>query len=127
MLQEKVIVCGMMCQCWREIEYPVFSSLFFLHMEHNWTRLEQLWRTACFMYDYKAHLSTFPTLICDEINNILVSLIIHFQEDPEASLQSIAQTNSDDEDWEPLSIKIEVKEWVLIHHKFLFCPKTSSI
>jgi len=62
------------------------------------------------MYDYKAHLSTFPTLICDEINNILVSLIIHFQEDPEASLQSIAQTNSDDEDWEPLSIKIEVKE-----------------
>jgi hypothetical protein len=37
-------------------------------------------------------------------------MTIHFQEDPEASLQSIAQTNSEDEDWEPLSIKIEVKE-----------------
>jgi len=24
------------------------------------------------MYDYKAHLSTFRTLICDEINNNLV-------------------------------------------------------
>jgi hypothetical protein len=37
-------------------------------------------------------------------------MTMHFQEDPEASLQSIAQTNSEDEDWEPLSIKIEVKE-----------------
>lgn len=37
-------------------------------------------------------------------------MIIRFQEDREASLQSITQTNSEDEDWEPLSIKIEVKE-----------------
>jgi hypothetical protein len=36
-------------------------------------------------------------------------MITHFQDDTEASLQSIAQTNSD-EDWDPLSIKIEVKE-----------------
>jgi len=26
------------------------------------------------MYDYKAHLSTSPTLICDEINNNLAFL-----------------------------------------------------
>ena len=54
-------------------------------------------------------------------------MILHFQEDPEASLQSVAQTDSADEDWDPLSIKTEVEEWVLIHHKFLFCPKTSSM
>jgi hypothetical protein len=42
-------------------------------------------------------------------------------------LQPIADTNNEDEDWEPLSIKIEVKEWVLICHKIRFCPEASSI
>ena len=37
-------------------------------------------------------------------------MILHFQEDPEASLQSVAQTDSADEDWDPLSIKTEVEE-----------------
>ena len=37
-------------------------------------------------------------------------MIWHFQEDPEASLQSVAQTNSEDEGWDPQSIKMEVKE-----------------
>jgi len=37
-------------------------------------------------------------------------MIVHFQEDPEASLQSVAQTNSEDEGWDSLSIKIKLKE-----------------
>ena len=37
-------------------------------------------------------------------------MILHFQEDPEASLQSEAQTDSADEGWDPLSIKTEVDE-----------------
>jgi len=37
-------------------------------------------------------------------------MIIRFQDDPEASLQSTTETNSEDEGWNPLSIKTEVKE-----------------
>jgi hypothetical protein len=41
---------------------------------------------------------------------MVTNLTISFQKNPEASQKSVAQTNSGDEDWEPLSIKVEVKE-----------------
>lgn len=61
-------------------------------------------------YDFKQRCESTDSILRQYLIKMQPNHKAGIQDDPEASLQSIAQTNIEDEDWEPLSIKIEVKE-----------------
>ncbi|XP_023701959.1 zinc finger protein OZF [Cryptotermes secundus] len=61
-------------------------------------------------YDFKLRCESSDATLRQYLSKMQTNHKEGIQKDPEASLQSITQENSDDEDWEPLSIKVEVKE-----------------